>query len=97
MANDYHDFVNRYGVRNIRAVGGYDRFDYYGHTATYYNDRTEMIEMELPRNAFDHLVKIDYRYDELVMDLRDEAYMRNKHPAINEAYSKYKMLLELYK
>jgi hypothetical protein len=28
---------------------------------------------------------------------REEAWMRQKHPAIAEAYSKYQMLLELYK
>lgn len=49
--------------------------------------------MELSRSGFEDLVNIN----KLCEEQRDEAWMRRTHPAIAEAYDKYRMLLELYR
>jgi hypothetical protein len=76
----------------------YDTINYgYNQTASYYADREEIIEMELTRSGFEDLVKMDNENDKAWQAQRDEAYIRRTYPAVAEAYSKYKMLLELYK
>ena len=98
--NNYNDFVNRFGVRHVNVVRdrNYETINYgYSQTASYYNNREEIIEMELSRSGFQELVNLDREYDRLWQAQREEAYMRKHHTAINEAYSKYRMLLELYR
>ena len=95
--NKYGEFVNRYRVTNIQVSRDRRNIDYYNTTASYYADREEIVEMEIPRSSFEQLVNIDYEYTKLWQDQRDEMYMRKEHPAIKEAYEKYRMLLELYK
>lgn len=95
--NRYGEFVNRYKVKDIQVSRDRRNIDYYNTTASYYADREEIVEMEMPRSSFEHLVDIDYEYTKLWQDQRDEAWMRKEHPAIKEAYEKYRMLLELYK
>jgi hypothetical protein len=100
MMNNYNDFINRFGVKNVHASRDrdYRTFNYhYNQTASYYADREEIIEMELTRDGFEHLVKLDREYDLLWQGQRHEAHMRRQHPAIAEAYSKYLMLMELYR
>lgn len=94
----YQEFANRYNVRNIQVNRDRRSIDYYNMKASQYiSDREETIDMEIPRRSFEHLVEIDYEYTKLWQDQRDEMYMRKEHPAIKEAYEKYRMLLELYK
>ena len=93
----YKEFANRYNVKHIQVQRQRGSIDYYNKTASYYNDRDEMVEMEMPRRHFDFLVETDYEYTKLWQDKRDESYMRKQHPAIKDAYEKYRMLLELYK
>lgn len=93
----YKEFANRYNVRNIQVNRDRRSIDYYNMKASYYADREETIDMEIPRRSFEHLVEVDYEYTKLWQDQRDEMYMRKEHPAIKEAYEKYRMLLELYK
>lgn len=94
----YNEFVNRYNVKDIRVQRPRPvSVDYYNRTSAYYNDRDEMVEMEMPRRHFDFLVETDYEYTKLWQDQKDEAYMRKQYPAIKDAYEKYRMLLELYK
>lgn len=99
MSSEYDDFINRYSVRNIQLNNdhSYRKFDYYNRTASYYDPRDETVDIELHRSAFDQLVRLDRRFDDLTMEYRDEAYMRSKHPALKDAYDKYRMLLELYR
>lgn len=99
MSKNYHDFVNRYSINHIRVNSdrNYSNVDYYNKTASYYNDREEIVEMEIPRHSFENLVECDREFTRLYQDQRDEAYMRRKHPAIADAYDKYRMLLELYR
>ena len=94
----YHEFANRYNVRNIQVNRERRSIDYYNMKASQYiSDREETIDMEIPRRSFEHLVEVDDLYTKLWQDQRDEMYMRKEHPAIKEAYEKYRMLLELYK
>jgi hypothetical protein len=98
MMNKYDDFISRFMVSNIQARRPPPMsVDYYNKTASYYSDRDEMIEIELPRKSFDSLVHLSDEYTKMWQDERDEKYMRMQHPAIQEAYQKYLMLLELYK
>ena len=97
MNDRYGEFVNRYRVMNIQVSRDRRNIDYYNTTASYYADREEMIEMEMPRKSFEHLVDIDNDFNKMWREQRDEMYMRKEHPAIKEAYDKYRMLLELYK
>ena len=101
MVNDYNDFVNRFSVKNIqvnrdrnyRSIASYSRTTSY----SYYDDREETIDIEIPRHGFEDLVRLNRNYDRLCDEHRDETQMRRQHPALKEAYDKYRMLLELYR
>jgi len=97
MSDRYHEFANRYRVINIQVSRDRRNIDYYNATASYYADREEMVEMEMPRKSFEHLVDIDKDFNKMWQEQRNEKFMRKEHPAIAEAYEKYRMLLELYK
>ena len=93
-----NDFINRYRIRHIRTNREHETINYgYNQTASFYANREEIVEMELPRSAFESLVDLDRKIDNWVKQDRDEAYMRRQYPALNEAYDKYRMLLELYR
>jgi hypothetical protein len=95
----YNDFIKRFNVRHVRALRYRDAldYDYYKQNSSYYDNRDELIEMELSRSGFEQLVQIDHEYTRLWQDQRDEAWFRKQNPAIAEAYDKYRMLLELYR
>ena len=98
--SNYNDFMSKYRVKNVQVSRdqSYQTFNYgWNKTASYYNDREELIEMELTRTGFDRLVELDREFDNIWQEQRDEAWMRKTYPAVAEAYSKYQMLLELYK
>lgn len=101
MSNFYNDFMSKYRVKHVQVSRdrNYETINYgsYNQTASYYADREELIEMELTRSGFEDLVKVDREYDNIWEEQRDEAYLRRTYPAVAEAYSKYRMLLELYK
>ena len=91
--------MNKYRVKNVQVSRDRNYRTIYGYnqTASYYADREEIIEMELTRSGFEDLVKMDNASEKEWRDQREEAYMRRTYPAVAEAYSKYRMLLELYK
>ena len=98
--SDYNQFASRYRVRNMQVVRDrdYQTINYsYNQPASYYADREELIEMELTRSGFEDLVNLDNEHTRMWHDQRDEAYLRKIHPPLAEAYSKYRMLLEIYK
>ena len=100
MSNFYDSFINKYSVKHVQVVRdrNFETINYgYNQTASYYTNREELIEIEITRSGFEQLVRIDHEYDLLWQDQRSEACMRKRHPAISEAYDKYKMLLELYR
>lgn len=96
-----NDFINKYRIKHVRVTRDYHNIDYgYNYNSpslSYTANREEYVEMEMPRSAFEELVNIDRKIHSWIQEERDESYMRSKHPAITEAYSKYRMLLELYK
>lgn len=100
--SEYDDFINRFGVKHAKIIQGpvnyvnYANFGYH-QKASYYADREELVEMELTRSGFEQLVKLDGAYAKAWQDESDERYLRKIHPALEEAYSKYRMLLEIYK
>ena len=100
MSNFYDSFISKYRVKNVQVSRdrAYQTFNYgWNKTASYYTDQEDIIEMEIPRSGFEQLVKLDNEHEKLWQDQRDEAWMRRTYPAVAEAYSKYCMLLELYK
>lgn len=98
-----NDFINRYRIKHVRVSRDYDRFDrmYYNYNTTSLSyvttPREEIIEMEIPRSGFIELARVDSKLEDWCREEGEEAYMRRKHPALKEAYDKYRMLLELYK
>lgn len=96
-----NDFINKYRIKHVRISKEYDRIDYgYNYNSpslSYITNREEIVEMELPRSAFEELANIDRKIHDWVQEEREEAWMRKQYSSIAEAYSKYRMLLELYK
>lgn len=97
MSNFYDDFVKNYRIRNIQVNRRYDKIDYYNSSYSFKSDREETLDIEMDRSAFEQLVKLDGRYEELIDKERTEHWIRRENPAVAEAYDKYKMLLELYR
>lgn len=93
----YDNFINKYGIKSINVSRDYRNIDYYNTKASYYADREETLDIEMGRRSFDHLVQVDVEYTRMWQNQHDEMCMREEHPAIKEAYEKYRMLLELYK
>ena len=94
-----NDFINRYRIKHVRVNKDYHTIDYgyrLGSTISY-SGREDFVEMELPRSAFEELQKMDRKLEDWCREEGEEAYMRSHHPAIREAYDKYRMLLELYR
>jgi hypothetical protein len=100
MSNFYDSFASKYRVKHMQVSRDrrYETINYgYNQTASYYADREEIIEMELTRSGFEDLVKMDNENEKVWQEQRDEAWIRRTYPAVAEAHSKYKMLLELYR
>jgi len=94
-----NDFINRYRIKHVRVSKDYRTIDYGYHPSSTitYSGREDFIEMEMPRSAFEELESMNRKLDSWMQEEGEEAYLRRMHPAINEAYSKYRMLLELYR
>ncbi len=90
------DFSHRYGARVRYQSNSFSDYGY-SRKASYYDDRRDTVEVDLTYRALEHLVEADYRAELDYRASREEAHMRKKYPALAESYSKYKMLLELYK
>ncbi len=99
--NKYNHFINKFNVKHVQVARDrmYDTINYgsYNQTASYYAGREELIEMELTRSGFEHLVRMDTEHAQLWQDQRDEKWLRKTYPALKDAYDKYQMLLALYK
>ena len=89
------EFAHRYGARvDCRRKAD---TEYYGYnkTASYYADRDSTVDVELSYRAFEHMVAADHHAELDYQAKREEQHIRARSPAVAEAYSKYKMLLEL--
>jgi hypothetical protein len=101
MSLNYEDFMVRYQVKNIRSIrnrNDYNSFDYGSASYQYMNARRpsdEIVEVEILRYMFDELVHHNLSYDHVKKKQNHEAWMRQQYPSVNDAYEKYKMLLEL--
>ena len=94
----YDNFASKYGIKSININRERRDIDYYNIKASYYAaDTEETLDIEMNRRTFEYLVQVDEEYTRMWQDARDEMQMRKEHPAIKEAYEKYRMLLELYK
>ena len=91
-----HEFVQRYGAR-VDYQHGRSSFETYGRSVDYYDYRKSVVDIELSRQEFEHLVEADHHAEVDYRVRSEEARLRSKYPALETAYSKYKMLLELYK
>lgn len=94
--NIIHEFAHRYGAK-IDYQQGRSSFNTYARSMDYYDDRKTVVDIELSRQGFEHLIESDHQAEIDYRVRSEEAQMRKRHPALAEAYSKYKMLLELYK
>ena len=90
------DFAQRYGCR-INYTHGRNSFHTITGSSEYYNNEKSIVEIELSRVAFKHMVEMEYHAEEEYQKRREEARIRRHYPAVADAYDKYKMLLELCK
>lgn len=97
---DLEKFITDFRFRSVSIKKDYPRVSYtYGppNTASYYVYQDEVIEMEIDKRELENLANVVYRADHFLSKETQEQYLRSKHPALAEAHSKYKMLLELYR
>lgn len=98
---DLERFVRAFGFKVVRINDGryHQRIDHYNpKTASYYSMYDHgTVEMEIGRKELEHMA--DYFYKMEDVNKRDHAdyVIRRENPAVQEAYSKYQMLLELYR
>lgn len=87
-----------FNFRSFNIKRDYPRALYtYGSpgTASYYDNTKEVVEMEIGLRDLENLADTVHRADYFLNKEGYENYLRSKHPAIADAYSKYQMLLEL--
>tara|TARA_R110000868_G_scaffold294705_2_gene555184 strand:- start:213 stop:524 length:312 start_codon:yes stop_codon:yes gene_type:complete len=103
MDREQEQFTRNFGVRQISRSYPRARYDSF-NDATYstisydYNRyEEELLDVEMTMRGWDELMRY-YRMNEKCV-ARDtyEHIMRQKHPAIKDAYEKYQMLMELYR
>jgi hypothetical protein len=103
MDREQEQFTRNFGVRQISRSYPRARYDSF-NDATYstisydYNRYgEELLDVEMTMQGWDELMRY-YRMNEKCV-ARDtyEHIMRQKHPAIKDAYEKYQMLMELYR
>lgn len=99
-------FIKDFNFRSFNIKRDYPRVSYvYGTpvngSPSYYNYTNavveEIVELEIDKRSLENLTGIVSRADHFLTKERHEQYLRSKHPAIADAYSKYQMLLELYR
>jgi len=88
-------FVQRYDAK-VNYEQRRDSYYNMGSAMDYYgNTNSGIIDIELPLRAFEHLVNLDNQADADYQTGKEEARIRALYPSVAEAYSQYKMLLEL--
>jgi len=103
MNREEDQFTRNFGVRQVsrsypRARSHYDSYNLYSSVSYNYNEyQEELLDVEMSRRGWDELMRY-YRMNEKCSALETyEHVMREKHPAIKDAYEKYQMLMELYR
>jgi hypothetical protein len=87
------EFSNRYDARI--AVVPRNHTSYWNNEYLSEDYQTNTVEVVLSRTQFEHLIAADCEAEEDWRRRREEADIRRHHPAVADAYSQYKMLLEL--
>ena len=103
MDREQEQFTRNFGVRQIsrsypKARSYYDSYNSYSSVSYDYNRyEEELLDVEMTMRGWDELMRY-YRMNEK-WSARDtyEHNMREKHPAVKDAYEKYQMLMELYR
>ena len=88
------EFANRYDAR-IAVVPPRYPASYWNNEYLSEDRQTNTVEIVLSRTQFEHLIAADCEADADWRRSREEAKIRRHHPSVAEAYSQYKMLLEL--
>ncbi len=99
---DLEKFIKDFRFRSFNIRREYPRVSYtYStpnpNTASFYNYQDEVVEMEIDKRELENLASMVYRAEHFLGKEGHENYLRSKHPALAEAHSKYKMLVELYR
>lgn len=89
------EFANRYDARI--EVGPRNPTSYWNSKYLSEDRQHNSVEVVLSRVQFEHLVTADCEAEADWRRSREEAKIRGQHPAVADAYSQYKMLLELCK
>jgi len=87
------DFVRWYGAKVHYCYGRNSVFTS-DRVTRYHADNGDTVEIELSASAFEQLVDADNKSALDYQTSREEARMRSQYPALETAYSKYKMLLD---
>jgi hypothetical protein len=103
MDREQEQFTRNFGVKQIsrsysKARSHYDSYNLYSSVSYNYNEyQEELLDVEMTMQGWDELMRY-YRMNEK-WSARDtyEHNMRQKHPAVKDAYDKYQMLMELYR
>ena len=99
---DLEKFVNAFGFKvvNIKHHDPYryiDRYDSYSQSYYTKSEIKTTIEMEISQRELEYMADYFYKTEKMLNDDHDEYRLRRDNPALAEAYSKYQMLLELYR
>jgi len=98
---DLERFVRHFGFKVVRIredrpyqyLDGYDSYK----SSYYTNYDRSCIEMEISRRELEHLADYFSKMEDLNRKDHEDYVIRRENPAVQEAYSKYQMLLELYR
>jgi len=99
---DLEKFTRHFGF-NVVRVKHHDPYRYVtgynGYQREYYTkpEIESTIEMEIDQRRLEHMANYFEQCERLDKEDRDEEWLRRQYPALKEAYSKYKMLVALYK
>jgi len=99
---DLQKFTRHFGFNVVRVKhhDPYQRIDMYNSYSRQYLTTPEIsstFELEIGRRELEHMADYFARMEEVNKEDHLEWELRRSNPALKEAYSKYKMLLALYK
>jgi len=98
---DLEKFVRYFGFKVVRVKEDrpHQFIDYYDSLkSSYYTgyDRGS-VEMEIGRRELEHMADYFSKMEHVNKKDHEDYVIRRENPAVQEAYNKYQMLLELYR
>lgn len=99
---DLQKFVYNFGFRvvNVKHHDPYRYVDINSTSSYAYYTKSEIdtiISLEIDQRLLEQMANYFERSEETIQRSFDERKIRRENPAVQEAYNKYRMLLELYK